>query len=92
MAANKTKNPCGKCRKTENPYETYQVNGWTWYVLKWNAIPGKNPYASAFCKVVSPYTGPSGELGDTYFRDFRSYTRTQVDPVVLEFEKENNVR
>lgn len=87
MAANKTKNPCGKTRKADNPYETYQADGWTWYVLKWNKIPNQSdPYGSAFCKVTSPYTGPSGDLGDTYFRDFRKYTRTQVDPVIEEFE------
>lgn len=52
-------------------YSDY-ASGWTWYVLKLYQTIDKgrrDPYARAFCKVVSPMTGESGDLGDTYIRD-----------------------
>ena len=65
------KNPCGKCRDIDNPYETYQTadRTWTWRVLKKYQTPSKektNPYARWFVAVKSPNTYGSWELGDSY--------------------------
>lgn len=57
----------------------YQVAPhWRHYVLKKNQGRNKpmtetakhNPYASAFCAVISPMTYGSFDYGDTYLRDF----------------------
>lgn len=69
------KNPCGKTRPVENPYEIYRSHllpGWEWRVLKKYQTPEKekdNPYARWFCAVKSPMTYGSWEYGDTYVRD-----------------------
>lgn len=68
------KNPYGKSRPLENPYAVYKSRdgSWTWSILKLNQRPDmavKNQYASAFCKVSSPYTGGHYDLGDTYLND-----------------------
>jgi len=76
-------NPYGKAVKIdprstldERAYAVYgddpRLPGWTWYVLKMNQAPAnaaKNPYASAFCLVTTPMSGPYGDLGDTYLSD-----------------------
>lgn len=70
-----TKNPCGKTRKTDNPYEIWEGNGWTWKVLKKYQAPEKekeNPYARWYCLVSSPYC-PEGEFGDVYVKDIKQY-------------------
>ena len=74
------KNPYGK----RIPYEKAKTDayavygndpdhpGWTWYVLKTYQTPEKaaeNKYARAYCLVVSPFVGASGELGDVYLSD-----------------------
>lgn len=70
-----TKNPYGKTVDKAHAYFTLtdpNMSGWTWYVLKVNQSPAKalqNPYASAFCLVISPHTGPSGDMGDTYINE-----------------------
>ena len=70
------KNPCGKSRKIENPYEVYKgigpLAGWEWRVLKKYQNPEnekKNEYARWFCYVTSPMTGSMGDMGDTYVSD-----------------------
>lgn len=64
------KNPCGKMRKVNEPYEIYRsADGWEWRVLKKNQNPDKeeqNPYATWFCAVKSPFTHGSYDMGDTY--------------------------
>lgn len=69
-----TQNPYGKSRDVKKPYAVYTNHdgSWTWKVLKLNQRPdmaAKNPYASAFCAVESPYTFGSYDLGDTYLND-----------------------
>lgn len=61
------RNSWTKMRDAENPYHqaTDHRTGFVYKVLKVNKDPRK-PYASAFCLVTSPYTGPSGDMGDTY--------------------------
>lgn len=70
------KNPCGKSRTVDNPYEVYEgvgpLAGWTWKVLKKNQSPegeAKNEFASWFCAVSSPMTGGGCDMGDTYVAD-----------------------
>jgi len=65
-------NPYGKSRKENNPYAIYKDGDWEYRILKLNQAPAnaaKNPYASAFCAVKSPMTGPSSDLGDTYLNE-----------------------
>jgi len=53
-------------------YLTVRSGDWTYYVLKAyqaRAAEKTNLYARWFCKVVTPMTGPSGDLGDTYISD-----------------------
>lgn len=70
------KNPAGKMRPVENPYEIWKSpdGSWEWRVLKKYQSPDKeatNPYARWMCAVKSPYTFGSWEYGDTYVRDVR---------------------
>jgi hypothetical protein len=68
------KNLCAKTVTTENAYEVWYHNGWTWYVLKkWQADDDK-PYARWFCYVISPFT-PDGEIGDCYVEEIKSIAR-----------------
>ncbi len=67
-------NPYGKSKTKENPYAVYkdEASGWTWRILKLNQRPdmaAKNPSATAFCDVSSPYTHGSSDIGDTYLND-----------------------
>ena len=69
------KNPFGKTVKVEAPYAVYKSHrlpGWEWRVLQTHQIKAnevKNPYASWFCAVKSPFTYSSWEYGDTYIVD-----------------------
>ena len=74
------KNPFGKsipyAKAKTDAYAVYgndpRLPGWTWYVLKTYQSPEKaqgNKFARAFCLVVSPMTGSSGDLGDAYLSD-----------------------
>ena len=68
------KNPCGKMRNVDNPYETYTTanNLWTWRVLKKYQAPSKekaNQLARWFVAVKSPHTHGSWELGDEYAKN-----------------------
>lgn len=66
------KNECAKTRPTDNPYEVWTNGSWTWKVLKkWQADDNK-PYARWFCQVISPFTGPLGDMGDCYVNDIIS--------------------
>jgi hypothetical protein len=74
------KNPKGKTRSINNPYEIYKGWGpfadWEWKVLKHYQSPEKekeNPYARVFCYVTSPMTGLFGDMGDTYCKDIPGY-------------------
>lgn len=65
-------NLLGKTRKADAPYLIYEndaLPGWEWRVLKANVADPHKPFASWFCKVTSPLTGPGGDLGDTYVHD-----------------------
>lgn len=69
-----SKNPFGKSRPSSNPYVVLSSpgSGWSWSILKLYKSPEsslKDPYARAFCNVVSPIVGPSGELGDVYLSE-----------------------
>jgi hypothetical protein len=73
------KNPCGKTRPTNDPYEVWESpdGTWTWNVLKkWQSPEGeaKNPYARWFCNVVTPIV-PNGEMGDVYVSDIKKHAR-----------------
>jgi hypothetical protein len=71
------KNLCAKTRPETDPYETWVSHdgSWTWLVLKkWQADDAK-PFARWFCKVVTPMTGPSGDLGDVYVSEITSNAR-----------------
>jgi hypothetical protein len=70
------KNPCGKMRPREKPYETWtSLDGtWKWHVLKkWQADDDK-PYARWFCNVVTPIV-PEGEMGDVYVAEIKQHAR-----------------
>jgi hypothetical protein len=67
-----SKNPFGKSRPSSNPYVSLNYRGWSWSILKLYKSPEsslKDPYARAFCNVVSPIVGPGGELGDVYLSE-----------------------
>lgn len=71
------KNPCGKQRAIEHPYEIWQTpdQRWTWLVLKKYQTPERessNPFARWFCLVKSPFV-PDGELCDVYVRDIKRH-------------------
>lgn len=77
------KNPCGKTRSKDKPYETWSNGTWSWHVLKKYKNPeaeAQDPYARWFCFVVTPMC-PHGELGDVYVSEIKSQARrTYVDP------------
>ena len=71
------KNPCGKTRPIDNPYEIWKnCDGtWTWKVLKKYQSPENevaNPHARWLCAVYSPYTNGSYDYGDCYVKDIVS--------------------
>ncbi|KKK90331.1 hypothetical protein LCGC14_2724080 [marine sediment metagenome] len=73
------KNPAGKTRKLDNPYEVYKSVGpdgsWEYRVLKKYLSPeseAKDPYARWFVAVKSPFTFGSFEYGDSYARDVKA--------------------
>lgn len=68
------KNPCNKTRPIDNPYETWEHQGWVWHVLKKYQIDDNKPFARWFCLVKSPFV-PEGELGDVYVADILSVAR-----------------
>jgi hypothetical protein len=72
------KNPCAKTVTQEKAYEIWKFQDWTWFVLKKYQSPEKeaqNPEARWFCLVVTPMTGPRGDLGDVYVADVKRYAR-----------------
>ena len=78
-----TKNPCGRTRPADNPYEIWASGGWTWKVLKKYQTPVKeavNVHARWLCSVSSPYTQGTSDIGDCYVRDIVGVaTRTYQD-------------
>lgn len=70
------KNPCGKTRDVEKPYEVWRNGDWEWRVLKKYQTPEKeksNPFARWLVAVKSPFTYGSFELGDTYVKDIKQF-------------------
>ena len=81
------KNPCGKMRPVDNPYEIWSnkdkatnSNLWEWHVLKKYKQPSseaKDPYARWFCAVYSPITreqmSQGYELGDVYVTEVKDH-------------------
>ena len=65
------KNECAKTRPVDNPYEVWVAGDWTWNVLKKWQVNDDKPYARWFCQVVTPMTGPRGDLGDVYVSDIK---------------------
>lgn len=64
-----------KMATKEAPHAVYTYGDWTWSVLKVNQ-PSKTtntPWVTWFCLVVTPMTGPGGDLGDTYVADVLNY-------------------
>ena len=79
-------NLMAKTRPADQPYLTVEdprIPGWTTKVLKANVKNPDQPYASAFCLVTSPMTGPAGDMGDTYWADIEGRI-VQRDPIVTD--------
>lgn len=73
-----SKNLCAKTRPVSDPYEVWVAGDWTWSCLKKYQGPeaeAANPYARWFCQVVTPMTGPRGDLGDVYVVDVMRHAR-----------------
>lgn len=69
------KNLWGKTVKPDHAYFTVaEGSNWTTRVLKVYGDPRK-PFARAFCLVVTPMTGPRGDLGDVYAADIPGLTQ-----------------
>ena len=63
------KNPCGKTRPVDRPYEIWEKGDFIYHVLKKYQAPRneeKNPYSRWFVAVKSPYTHGNWEYGDEY--------------------------
>src|SRR3990172_13342381 len=72
-----------KTRPGKKPYLIVVNGSWEYRVLKANTPnPGKVG-GSWFCLVTTPFTGPSGDMGDTYISDVQG-TVTFRDPVVTD--------
>ena len=70
------RNPCGKTRPVENPYEVWKREEWTWKVLKKYQTPkreAENPHARWFCAVSSPSTYGTYDMGDVYVKDITDH-------------------
>ena len=78
-----TKNPCGKSRKVNTPYEVWTAGDWQWRVLKKYQSPEKeagNLYARWLCAVKSPMTHGSYDMGDEYVTVVTEYaTKASVE-------------
>ena len=69
------KNPCGKIRPIENPYEIWEGNGFEHRVLKKYQSPDrevKNIYARWFVAVKSPFTKGRYDFQDGYVSDIQA--------------------
>lgn len=73
----KPKNECAKMRPAENPYEVWRSRDglWEWRVLKKWQIDDDKPMARWFCLVITPMTGPAGDMGDCYVSEIKSNAR-----------------
>lgn len=81
------KNPCGKTRSKDNPYETWSNDsGWTWKVLKKYKSPeaeAQDRYARWFCFVTSPMC-EYGEMGDVYVSEITAQAElVQMDVAMI---------
>lgn len=74
-------NPCGKTRPVDNPYEVWQAGDWTWKVLKKYHSDDNKPGARWFCQVHSPFTLPSGDMGDVYASEVKRVARRVMGSV-----------
>jgi len=91
MTMARAKNPCGKTRPVNNPYEIWVAGDWQWRVLKkWQAPQNevKNRYARWFCAVKSPMTHGRYDMGDTYMFDITEYATKASDEDMAELLKE----
>ena len=81
----KAKNPMGKLRSVDKPYEIWKARDFEWRVLKKYQAPeveAKNPYAKWFCAVRSSFTKGQWEYGDTYVKDIKgqgAYKEANID-------------
>lgn len=76
--AGRVKNPCGKSRPKDKPYEVWAAGGWEWRVLKKYGLDDSKPFARAFCFVSSPAC-PDGEYGDVYIESYRGAVLVKKD-------------
>lgn len=71
--------PMGRYRK--EPWLIIDDGSWRTEVLKAYSIDPDAQYARWLCRVITPYTGPLGDMGDTYTADVRGWIIFQ-DPAV----------
>jgi hypothetical protein len=74
----KTKNILSKSTTVEQPYATYEREGWIWKILKTYQLPKNeytNKYARWYTAVKSPFTYGSYEYGDSYVMDVISHAK-----------------
>lgn len=67
------KNPCGKLRTVDSPYEIWESRGWSWKVLKKYQTDDNKQYARWHCFVTSPFC-PDGEYGDCYVSEVKQFS------------------
>lgn len=75
------KNPCGKTRKIDDPYEIWKGKvsimgdelNMEWRVLKKWQVDDDKPYARWFCAVQSEATFGGWDYGDTYVADIKRF-------------------
>lgn len=86
MSANQkrvTKNPCGKQRTIENPYEAYESfdGSWLYLVLKKHSVK-ENEFTRWYCAVRSPFTFGRFQYGDMYASSVKQGTRKlSINPI-----------
>jgi hypothetical protein len=73
--------PMNKTRPTDRPYLIVEDGDWTYRVLRAYSKDPNAKFARWFCQVVTPYTGASGDLGDTYVTQVTGKV-TYLDPEV----------
>jgi hypothetical protein len=83
----------GKSRPTDNPYMTFEGDGFEYRVLKSYQADDSKPYARWFLATKSPYTMGSWELGDGYVAEVvNGASMTYKDPVLGDYEPPTNVK
>jgi hypothetical protein len=66
--------------RERKPIEVWESHDgtWRWEVYQKYQKPeneAKNPYARWFCRVTSPFTSSTGDIGDVYVKDIKAYAR-----------------